>query len=66
VPGTAPVRPGAAPPDGAPGHQTPPERDEEEKAGLGLAEAASGEDAEGNKQSEDDELLHGADPRPMP
>jgi hypothetical protein len=32
---------------------------EKEKAGLGLAQAASGENAEGDQQGEDDELLHG-------
>jgi hypothetical protein len=36
-----------------------------EKAGLGVAQAASSENAEGDQQGEDDELLHGADPRPL-
>jgi hypothetical protein len=34
-------------------------RKRERKRALGLAQAASGENAEGDQQGEDDELLHG-------
>ena len=44
----------------------PPQREEKEKVGLGLAQTSSGENTESDQQGEDDELLHGADPMRTP